>query len=138
MGHEIRRLKLTLVALPHAEVDPQDFYKHIESGIMEPRRMRQLLTWCATRAMHPKPQGTSFEEASATAAARVIEEELLKDLANRSELSDWFGREDVPAPVVPLPERPNPKNMQNTEKLAELEEQIKRYGEHRGYPMSSS
>lgn len=88
--------------------------------------MRQLLTWCATRAMHPKPQGTNFEEASARSAARVIEEELLKDLANKSELSDWFSREDAPAPVVPLPERPNPKNVQNTAKITELEEQIKR------------
>ena len=89
--------------------------------------MRQLLTWCATRAMHPKPQGTNFEEASARSAARVIEEELLKDLANKSELSDWFSREDVPTTVVPFPERPHPKNLQNTEKIAELEEQIKRY-----------
>lgn len=88
--------------------------------------MRQLLTWCATRAMHPKPQGTNFEEASARSAARVIEEELLKDLANKSELSDWFTREDAPEPVVPLPEKPNPKNSQNAEKIAELEEQIRR------------
>jgi kinetochore protein Mis13/DSN1 len=58
--------------------------------------------------------------------ARVIEEELLKDLSNKSELSDWFTREDVPVPKQPLPERPNPKNVQNLEKLAELEEQIKR------------
>ncbi|KAK5310732.1 hypothetical protein LTR70_009267 [Exophiala xenobiotica] len=113
-------------ALPHTEVEPQDFYKHIESDLMEPRRMRQLLTWCATRAMHPKPQGTNFEEASARSAARVIEEELLKDLANKSELSDWFIREDAPEPVVPLPEKPNPKNTQNAEKIAELEEQIRR------------
>jgi len=57
----------------------------------------------------------------------VIEEELLKDLANRSELSDWFSREDTPAWSTPLPERPNPKNVQNSEKIAELEEQIRRY-----------
>lgn len=58
--------------------------------------------------------------------ARVIEEELLKDLANKSELSDWFSREDVPVQQFPLPERPNPKNAQNVEKIAELEEQIQR------------
>jgi len=50
----------------------------------------------------------------------------LKELANRSDLSDWFGREEVPVPKQPLPERPNPKNTQNIEKIAELEEQIKR------------
>lgn len=89
--------------------------------------MRQLLTWCATRAMHPKPQGTSFEEASARSAARVIEEELLRDIANKSELSDWFSREEAPAPVVPLPERPHPKNVDNAARIANVEEQLKRY-----------
>lgn len=115
-------------ALPHDEVEVADFYKHIESeGLPEPRRMRQLLTWCTTRSLDQKPMGASFEESSAVAAARVIEDELLKDLANKSELSDWFSREDVPVPPKELPERPNPKNIQNTAKIAELEEQIKRY-----------
>lgn len=77
--------------------------------------------------MHAKPQGTSYAEASAKSVARVIEEELLKDIANKSELSEWFSREDDPAPAVPLPERPNPKNVANAEKINELEEQIKRY-----------
>ncbi|KIX07574.1 uncharacterized protein Z518_02227 [Rhinocladiella mackenziei CBS 650.93] len=113
-------------ALPHHEVDIPDFYKHIESdGLPEPRRMRQLLTWCATRMFDEKPMGTDFEDSSARSAARVIEEELLKDLANKSELSDWFSQEDFPVPKNPLPERPNPKNVQNIEKIAELEEQIR-------------
>ena len=114
-------------ALPHSEVEIPDFYKHIESeGLPEPRRMRQLLTWCAIRSMDQKPMGAVFEDASAIAAARVIEEELLKELSNRSELSDWFGREDVPVQPRILPERPNPKNQQNAEKIGELEQQIQR------------
>ena len=114
-------------ALPHNEVETADFYKHIESeGLPEPRRMKQLLTWCATRCLDQKPMGANFEDASAVAAARVIEEELLKDLANRSELSDWFSREDAVEPPKELTERPNPKNLQNAEKIKELEEQIKR------------
>ncbi|KIV94638.1 hypothetical protein PV10_02386 [Exophiala mesophila] len=114
-------------ALPHHEVAIPDFYKHIESdGLPEPRRMRQLLTWCGTRALDEKPMGTDFEDSSARSAARVIEEELLKDLANRSELSDWFSREELAVQQKPLPERPNPKNVQNLEKIGELETQIKR------------
>ncbi|OAP62303.1 hypothetical protein AYL99_04506 [Fonsecaea erecta] len=113
-------------ALPHPELDVSDYYKHIESeGLPEPRRMKQLLIWCAERSLDEKPSGAGFGEASARQAARVIEEELLKELANRSDLSDWFGREEVPVPQEPLPERPNPKNTQNIEKIAELEEQIK-------------
>jgi kinetochore protein Mis13/DSN1 len=61
------------------------------------------------------------------AAARVIQEELLKDLANRSELSDWFSREDTAPPPAVVVKKPNPKNVQNAEKIKELEEQIHRY-----------
>ena len=57
----------------------------------------------------------------------MIQEELLTDLANRSEMSDWFSREDVPKTTTPLLTRPNPKNMQNVAKIAELEQQIKRH-----------
>jgi kinetochore protein Mis13/DSN1 len=122
------KCKLTLyAALPHEQVEATDFFKHIESeGLPEPRRMKQLLTWCATRCLDQKPMGASFEESSAIAAARVIEDEVLKDLGNKSELSDWFSREDVAEAPKALPERPNPKNIQNNEKIAELEQQIQR------------
>lgn len=43
-------------AIPHREVNPADFYKHIEAeGLTEPRRMKQLLTWCGERALSEKP-----------------------------------------------------------------------------------
>jgi kinetochore protein Mis13/DSN1 len=42
-------------AIPHREVDASEFYKHIEEGMLEPRRMRQLLTWCGERALSEKP-----------------------------------------------------------------------------------
>jgi len=60
-----------IAALPHQEVEIPDFYKHIESdGLPEPRRMRQLLTWCATRALDAKPIGTDFEDSSARSAGK--------------------------------------------------------------------
>lgn len=60
---------LSHTALPHREVDTKDFYKHIASeGIPEPRRMRQLLTWCATRAMGEKPSGSRSDDESARLA----------------------------------------------------------------------
>lgn len=43
-------------AIPHKEVETTEFYKHIEAeGLMEPRRMKQLLTWCGERALSEKP-----------------------------------------------------------------------------------
>lgn len=138
-------------ALPHNEVEIADFYKHIESeGLIEPRRMRQLLTWCATRAMaeradqsphaHPEHEDQSARLAGqlspnlclskvtvlTVVTARVVQEELLEDFASRSEMCDWFDREIVPRHDAPLPERPNPKNVQNEMKIEELEGRIKR------------
>jgi kinetochore protein Mis13/DSN1 len=44
-------------ALPHSEVEVRDFYKYIEQSLPEPRRMKQLLTWCGSRALPEKPSG---------------------------------------------------------------------------------
>jgi kinetochore protein Mis13/DSN1 len=38
-------------AIPHREVESSDFYKHIEADLMEPRRMKQLLTWTGERCL---------------------------------------------------------------------------------------
>ncbi|KAI9729475.1 MAG: hypothetical protein M1834_006856 [Cirrosporium novae-zelandiae] len=111
-------------ALPHSEVAIEDFYKHIESGLPEPRRMKQLLIWCGTRALGERPTG-HFEDASERLAARAIQEELLKDFSNRSELSDWFSREET-TPIA-IVKKPNPQNIQNQSKIQELEEQLKRF-----------
>ena len=96
-------------ALPHDEVESSEFYKHVESGLPEPRRMRQLLTWCGTRALGEKPSfssedsharlaGSSFDKAAQNGIradrnlAREIQQQLLKDFSAKSEMSDWFNR----------------------------------------------
>ncbi|KAH8659669.1 Mis12-Mtw1 protein family-domain-containing protein [Ilyonectria robusta] len=111
-------------AIPHREVNPADFFKHIEASLLEPRRMKQLLTWCGERSLSEKPpHGTP--NAHAILGARAIQDHLLKNFAARSEFSDWFSRDDsVPkAPVIP---KPNPRNIELDEKLAQLEINIKR------------
>ncbi|KAL2818897.1 Mis12-Mtw1 protein family-domain-containing protein [Aspergillus granulosus] len=118
-------------ALPHKQVQTSDFYKHIAAdGLPEPRRMRQLLIWCATRAMGDKPSGSRSEDESARLAARVIQEELLKEFSSNSELSNWFGREDTTPPTVVV-KKVNPKNVQNQDKIKELEEQIQKLQKER-------
>lgn len=57
--------------------------------------------------------------------ARVIQEELLQDFSNNSELSNWLGREDLNPPAVVV-KKPNPRNVQNTDKIKELEEHIQK------------
>ncbi|KAI1631740.1 Mis12-Mtw1 protein family-domain-containing protein [Biscogniauxia mediterranea] len=111
-------------AIPHREVDAGQFYKHIEAdGLSEPRRMKQLLTWCGERSLAAKPPLGSLNS-NAILGARAIQDQLLKDFASKSEFSDWFTREDVPRP--PAIVKPNPRNIEHDEKILELEERIKR------------
>ncbi|RYP49241.1 hypothetical protein DL768_005015 [Monosporascus sp. mg162] len=116
-------------AIPHREVDPAEFYKHIEAdGPSEPRRMKQLLTWCGERALAQKPRLGSLNS-NAVLGARAIQDQLLKDFSSKSEFSDWFAREDVPRP--PAVVKPNPRNVEHDEKIVQLEERIKRLKEEK-------
>ncbi|PVI01459.1 hypothetical protein DM02DRAFT_524946 [Periconia macrospinosa] len=106
-------------ALPHSEVEVRDYFKYIEQSLPEPRRMKQLLTWCGSRALPEKPSG-DVKNANAIMAARAIQQELIDDFANKPGLSDWFSRK-----------RPNPQNEKNQITLQELEEEIKRLEEEK-------
>ncbi|KAF2646240.1 hypothetical protein P280DRAFT_494690 [Massarina eburnea CBS 473.64] len=113
-------------ALPHSEVDVRDFYKYIEDGLPEPRRMKQLLTWGGSRALPAKPSG-DVKDANAIMAARAIQQELIDDFANEPELSNWFSREETAPPTVI--KKPNPQNEKNQKTLLSLQEEIKRLEE---------
>ncbi|KAI2779660.1 Mis12-Mtw1 protein family-domain-containing protein [Daldinia loculata] len=110
-------------AIPHKAVDPAEFYKHIEADLMEPRRMKQLLTWCGERALSEKPPLGSLNS-NEILGARAIQDQLLKDFSSKSEFSDWFSREEIPRP--PAIVKPNPRNIEHEEKIVALEERVKR------------
>jgi len=57
--------------------------------------------------------------------ARAIQDQLLKDFSSKSEFSDWFSRDD--GPKRPVVTKPNPRNVEHAEKIAELEGKIARY-----------
>ncbi|KAI6387063.1 hypothetical protein MCOR07_009392 [Pyricularia oryzae] len=118
-------------AIPHREVNAGEFYKHIEADVMEPRRMKQLLTWCGERALLDRPAHGSVDSMNSNAilGARAIQDQLLKDFGNKSEFSDWFSREDEASeaePKRPVITKPNPVNIENEKKIVELEAAINR------------
>ena len=86
--------------------------------------MKQLLTWCGSRALPEKPSG-NVKNANAIMAARAIQQEIIDDLASKPELSDWFSREETAPPTVV--KKPNPQNVKNEAMLAELEQEVQRY-----------
>ncbi|KAI5242258.1 hypothetical protein E4T43_04914 [Aureobasidium subglaciale] len=116
-------------AVPHSQVETNEFYKHISQDLVEPKRMRQLLMWCGHRALPEKSVGGQMDAAETAAmhAARVIQEELLNEFSSRNNLSYWYDREDT-APTV-LVKKPNPRNIQNAEKLQQLEAELARLQE---------
>ncbi|THX25966.1 hypothetical protein D6D10_09816 [Aureobasidium pullulans] len=118
-------------AVPHNQVETNEFYKHISQTLVEPKRMRQLLMWCGHRALPEKSGGGQMNAAETAAmhAARVIQEELLNEFSARNNLSYWYDREDT-APTV-LVKKPNPRNIQNAEKLQQLEAELARLQEEK-------
>lgn len=111
-------------ATPHTAVPTTEFYKHIEAeNLTEPRRMKQLLTWCGERALGEKP-AHGGDGSAAVLAARHIQEQLLKEFGTKSEMSDWFSREPTRKRVVLVK---NPLNESNAARVVELEERIKRH-----------
>ncbi|KAF2825826.1 hypothetical protein CC86DRAFT_324486 [Ophiobolus disseminans] len=115
-------------ALPHSEVEVRDYYKYIEQSLPEPRRMKQLLTWCGSRALPDKPAG-DVKNANAIMAARAIQQELIDDFASKPELSDWFSRKEI-TPLLVI-KKPNPQNEKNHATLQELEAEVKRLEEEK-------
>lgn len=75
-------------AIPHRDLDAQDFYKHIASdGLLESMRMKQLLTWCGERALPEKPkQGVPSTDPS-LGGALTYEDEFS---GAREDIADWF------------------------------------------------
>jgi hypothetical protein len=54
-------------AVPHDQVETNEFYKHISQDLVEPKRMRQLLLWCGHRALPEKSVGGQMDPAETAA-----------------------------------------------------------------------
>ncbi|KAF8436413.1 Mis12-Mtw1 protein family-domain-containing protein [Terfezia claveryi] len=122
------------VAEPHPELSPEEFYKHIDAELVEPRRMKQLLVWCAKRATTPLPPNKLGGDGNAHAIARIIQEEIMKNLLEKSELSNWFKREEQPSTTIV--KKPNPRNVDNLAKAQECEATLQRLKEeHRSWEL---
>lgn len=59
---------LLRLALPHPDVAYEDFHKHIKVDFPEPVRMKQLLAWCARRALDEQKAKYASTESSSAAA----------------------------------------------------------------------
>jgi kinetochore protein Mis13/DSN1 len=114
--------------------------------------MKQLLAWCARRALDEQKAKYASTESSNPAAigiesevkivnvlARVIGEEILRDLIENRISTSWYHRQVLPihvnligqesqdgVPVTSIKKRPHPQNLENLRKVQQCEERLAR------------
>ncbi|KAK7202752.1 mis12-mtw1 family protein [Myxozyma melibiosi] len=130
-GKRASSLSNGLVAVPHADIKTDEFFKHLDADLPDPHRMRQLLSWCGHRVLAEEKEADKKSSranrargggAPATAITRVIEEEILKDLTDGRISTSWWSRPDE----EDLPKKPNPQNVANLEKIDEFTKRLER------------
>lgn len=130
LGHRGKRASSIiangLIALPHPSISHESFFKHISEDLPEPLRMKQLLVWCAKRALDEQKTNGSGKDARAISLARMIEEEILSDLIENKLSASWYHRKENDV-LVKL--RPHPRNIENQKKIKEFEERLSKLKE---------
>ncbi|KAK4689186.1 kinetochore protein Mis13/DSN1, partial [Tremellales sp. Uapishka_1] len=122
--------------MPHHNVPYQEFYKHISVDIYEPRRLAQLLVWCAKRALDeaiassPSQKGKEkAKEVRTEDGDRMIQQIMDEFMGNLTQgnveikLDDRSAESNKVASAMPL--RPHPKNVSNREAEMSMDAFIK-------------
>ncbi|KAH3678525.1 hypothetical protein WICMUC_001542 [Wickerhamomyces mucosus] len=132
-------------AIPHDRIPTNEFYKHIDQSLPDPHKMRQLLTWCSKRMIDEdknrhikKKNRLSNEELTALNIAKVIKEEIVKDLSDGKIKISWWneGEDEKENSLKDNTERallPNERNIKNLQALDDLKrrlENLKKDVEH--------
>ncbi|KAG7714806.1 hypothetical protein KL949_004642 [Ogataea haglerorum] len=121
------------VAEPDREIPVEELYRHVSQDLPDPHKMRQLMVWCAKRGAS---KGPKKKISTAESIANVIEDEVIRDLADGKINTSWWLAEDddnevdhgstanLNKPIIVLPNKANEENMHTLElyekKLAEL------------------
>lgn len=109
------------VAVPHSEVSPKDFYKHLDADMPEPHRMKQLLLWSLKRVMETQEEtykqiklnpAISAEDSAAIRVARFIQEEIVRDVAEGRISTSWWNRPED-SDLTETVKKPNVQNVTN-------------------------
>ncbi|KAK6332484.1 hypothetical protein TWF730_004151 [Orbilia blumenaviensis] len=123
-GRRASSLSNGFIAAPHPDVQPDDFYKHLDPQMIETQRMQQLLAWCSKCALSEKRARGRDAQSNARAAARVIEEDILADLTEKKLNVTWWDAAEGSESAADVPKKPHPKNEDHKRKIAALERQL--------------
>ncbi|CAN6616790.1 hypothetical protein TRVA0_006S03422 [Trichomonascus vanleenenianus] len=137
-GKRVSSIGNGFVAVPHEEVDPRDFFKHVDPDIPEPHRMKQILLWCAKRVLdaraeelrqliETKNQSSKavMEQVTGLRIAQVIEQELVRDLTNGKINTSWWSRPESTTAAAHKTLMPNAQNVANMNNLEAFEKKLR-------------
>ncbi|ODQ79917.1 hypothetical protein BABINDRAFT_161584 [Babjeviella inositovora NRRL Y-12698] len=138
-GKRVSSIGNGFVATPHQDVATGDYFKHLDSSLPEPHRMKQLLTWCFRKVLENDANAESREqkmnktndETTAANIAKVIKDELIHDLINGKISASWYSRaeeseqKEMQANDVPEKILPNSQNVQNAKNIEEFKIRLK-------------
>lgn len=113
-----------LIAEPHSSIPIEEFYKHFDQELPDPRKLRQLLVWCCKRIDF----GDSKKEQQLVNRANRIKDRFIENLVNGDvEISLWSKESDTNATssnIEPIIVKPNDANVKNAQIYSELKTKL--------------
>lgn len=109
------------MAVPHSAVNPKDYYKHLDTDLPEPHKMKQLLLWSLKRVMEKQEKqfekiklnpAVSAEDRTAFKIARYIQEEIVRDVTDGRINTGWWNRPED-SDFNETVKKPNVQNVTN-------------------------
>jgi kinetochore protein Mis13/DSN1 len=81
-------IPLLPLAKLHPDISHKEFYRHIQSDLPGPIKLRQLLTWCGQRAL----ENQNSKDENALKIAKIVETDILSDLMDSKINTSWYYR----------------------------------------------
>lgn len=134
-GKRVSSIGNGFVGVPHKEVPVSDYYKLLDTTMPGPDRLRQLLIWNMKKQFEKDEEDLKqreSEDQTAPSIARVIKEEIIRDLTEKKISTSWYDNrnnniETISGKVVTVPNPLNITNLKNidiyTKKLKNLRKQ---------------
>ncbi|KAG5519705.1 hypothetical protein PMAC_001861 [Pneumocystis sp. 'macacae'] len=103
----------------------ESFFKHISEDLPEAVRMKQLLIWCAKRALedHKMNGIDDIEKIGRDAEAALLG---MKTVEGEESKTSWYNREEE---GILAKAKPHPRNVENRKKMKEFEEKLRKLKE---------
>lgn len=149
-GKRVLSIGNGFVGVPHEDVPTSDYYKLLDTSLPEPHRMKQLLIWSFKKKLdqeeklsRSKSKSETTEDQTIINIAKVIKEEVLRDLIEGQISISWYNRDDnedetndnmLTNKEVALP---NPLNITNEENIEIFTKKLKSLKQERSQWESS-